>query len=45
VEAAWAVVDPMLDNVTPVHVYELNTWGPPEADQLIARYGGWLNPA
>jgi glucose-6-phosphate 1-dehydrogenase len=45
VEAAWAVVDPVLDNVTPVHVYEPNTWGPPEADQLIARYGGWHNPA
>jgi glucose-6-phosphate 1-dehydrogenase len=43
-EAAWAVVDPVLDNVTPVHVYEPNTWGPPEADQLIARYGGWRNP-
>jgi glucose-6-phosphate 1-dehydrogenase len=42
-EAAWVVVDPVLDNVTPVHVYEPNTWGPPEADRLIARYGGWHN--
>ena len=44
VEAAWCVVDPILGNMTPVHEYESNTWGPAEADQFIARDGGWRNP-
>jgi glucose-6-phosphate 1-dehydrogenase len=45
VEAAWRVVDPILGNATPVHEYEPNTWGPPEADRIIAGAGGWHNPA
>lgn len=44
VEAAWKVVDPILGNITPVHEYEPGTWGPPQADQLIERDGGWHNP-
>jgi glucose-6-phosphate 1-dehydrogenase len=44
IEAAWAVVDPILDSATPVHLYEPGTWGPPEADQLIVRDGGWHDP-
>jgi len=44
VEAAWGVVDPILGNATPVHEYEPNTWGPIEADQIVARDGGWHNP-
>lgn len=27
VEAAWRIVDPILDNVTPLHSYEPGTWG------------------
>ena len=34
VEAAWAVVQPVLDNLTPVHEYEPGTWGPPQAARL-----------
>jgi len=45
VEAAWAVVEPVLDNVTPLHFYEPGSWGPPEADRLAAEIGGWDNPA
>jgi glucose-6-phosphate 1-dehydrogenase len=45
VEAAWRVVDPVLGNKTPVHEYEPNTWGPAEADQIIAADGGWHNPS
>jgi glucose-6-phosphate 1-dehydrogenase len=45
VEAAWRAIDPILGNVTPLHEYEPNTWGPAEADRLIAREGGWHNPA
>jgi glucose-6-phosphate 1-dehydrogenase len=44
VDAAWAVVDPVLDNVTPVHPYKPGTWGPPAADKLVAGLGGWHNP-
>ena len=44
VEAAWRVVDPILGNVTPIHEYEPNTWGPLEAERIIAGNGGWHNP-
>ena len=44
VEAAWQIVDPILKNPTPVHEYEPNTWGPAEADRIIAGDGGWHNP-
>jgi glucose-6-phosphate 1-dehydrogenase len=44
VEAAWSVVDPILRNVTPIHEYEPNSWGPIQADQIIAGNGGWRNP-
>ena len=44
VEAAWAVVELVLDNVTPVHEYDPGTWGPIEADRLAADIGGWHNP-
>lgn len=44
VEAAWAVVDPVLDSATPVHTYPRGSWGPGEADRIIERHGGWHNP-
>jgi glucose-6-phosphate 1-dehydrogenase len=44
VEAAWAVVDPILKKHHPVHVYRRNTWGPAEANRLIAPNGHWHNP-
>jgi glucose-6-phosphate 1-dehydrogenase len=44
VEAAWRVVDPILENITPVHEYEPNTWGPFEAERFIISHGGWHNP-
>jgi glucose-6-phosphate 1-dehydrogenase len=42
VEAAWRVVQPILDIPMPLHEYEPHTWGPGEADRLIE--GGWHNP-
>jgi glucose-6-phosphate 1-dehydrogenase len=45
VEAAWKVVDSILNGATSLYEYEPNTWGPPEADQIIAGSGGWHNPA
>jgi glucose-6-phosphate 1-dehydrogenase len=44
VEAAWAIVDPILGNATPVHEYEPGTWGPPDAARLTADVGGWHVP-
>jgi glucose-6-phosphate 1-dehydrogenase len=45
VEAAWAVVDPVLKKHHPVHVYRKKTWGPAEATRLIAPNGHWHNPS
>ena len=44
VEEAWRVVDPILDNAVPVHEYAPNSWGPAEADALIAPDSGWHDP-
>jgi glucose-6-phosphate 1-dehydrogenase len=44
VEAAWAIVQPILGTATPVHEYEPGTWGPPEATRLTAEVGGWHCP-
>jgi glucose-6-phosphate 1-dehydrogenase len=39
VDRCWAVVQPVLDATLPVHFYPAGTWGPPEADELIAPRG------
>jgi glucose-6-phosphate 1-dehydrogenase len=44
VEAAWRVVQPILDDPTPVREYAAGTWGPAEADALTADVGGWHEP-
>ena len=45
VEAAWAVVDPILKTHPRVRPYQPGTWGPKAADALIAADGGWHNPS
>lgn len=45
VEAAWRVVDPILDQSTPPEVYSPGTWGPAAADRITADNGGWHNPS
>jgi glucose-6-phosphate 1-dehydrogenase len=45
VEAAWEIVEPILDSATPVHEYAPGTWGPDEAGRLTASCGGWHNPS
>ena len=35
VEAAWAIVDPILGETTPLLFYERGSWGPPEAADLL----------
>jgi glucose-6-phosphate 1-dehydrogenase len=44
VEAAWAVVDPVLKTHLRARPYKRLSWGPKEADVLIATDGGWYNP-
>jgi len=44
VEAAWAVVEPVLKNHRRVIPYKRGSWGPKEADALIETDGGWHNP-
>ena len=44
VEAAWAVVEPVLVNHHPVVGYERGTWGLRESDALTANDGGWHSP-
>ena len=44
VEAAWAIVQPILGTVVPVQDYEPGTWGPSAATALAADIGGWHHP-
>ena len=44
VEAAWAVVDPVLEHAGPVHEYAPGSWGPAAANTLTADDGGWHDP-
>jgi glucose-6-phosphate 1-dehydrogenase len=44
VEAAWRVVDGVLDDRTPVHAYEPGSWGPSEADRVLVHGEHWHAP-
>jgi glucose-6-phosphate 1-dehydrogenase len=44
IDAQWRVVQPVLDDTTPLYTYEPGSWGPPEAAQLIGADGPWLEP-
>jgi glucose-6-phosphate 1-dehydrogenase len=44
VEAQWRIVEPVLDNATPLYFYEPGSWGPPEADCLLDQGEEWHNP-
>jgi glucose-6-phosphate 1-dehydrogenase len=44
VEAAWRVVDPVLDDSLPVHDYPRGSWGPKEADGLLPDGDSWHDP-
>jgi glucose-6-phosphate 1-dehydrogenase len=44
VEEAWRILQPLLDSPPPVHPYAKGSWGPEEANQLVAAYGGWHGP-
>jgi glucose-6-phosphate 1-dehydrogenase len=44
VEAAWAIVDPVLRDGAEPLPYEPGSWGPATADRLVADVGGWNTP-
>jgi glucose-6-phosphate 1-dehydrogenase len=44
VEAAWAIVDPVIHGPSSMYEYEPGSWGPPEADELTKEVGGWNTP-
>jgi glucose-6-phosphate 1-dehydrogenase len=44
VEAAWTVVEPVLASHHRVLPYQPGSWGPSQADTLIAPDGRWNNP-
>jgi glucose-6-phosphate 1-dehydrogenase len=44
VEAAWAVVQPVLKTHDRVRLYKRGSWGPKDADAIIAGHGRWHNP-
>jgi glucose-6-phosphate 1-dehydrogenase len=44
IESAWAVVDPVLSTHHRAHPYKSGSWGPKQADALIAANGSWHNP-
>jgi glucose-6-phosphate 1-dehydrogenase len=44
VEAAWAVIEPVLNTHSRARPYKPGSWGPKQADALIAANGSWHNP-
>lgn len=50
VEETWRIYQSLLprsgtgEQPPPVHTYAPGTWGPSEADRLVAGYGGWHGP-
>jgi glucose-6-phosphate 1-dehydrogenase len=44
VEAAWRIVQPLLDAPGPVHTYPTGSWGPADAAAIADVAGGWHAP-
>ena len=42
VEETWRILRPLLEQPPPVHRYAPGTWGPTQADHLLAGVGSWL---
>jgi glucose-6-phosphate 1-dehydrogenase len=45
VEAAWVIVDNILGRRSELAFYAPESWGPTDAERMIAPFGGWWNPA
>jgi len=44
VEECWRIFEPAIEKPPPVHPYAPGSWGPAEADKLVAGFGGWHGP-
>jgi glucose-6-phosphate 1-dehydrogenase len=44
VEQAWRIIEPVLQDPSPLKFYESGSWGPREADALAQPDGGWHIP-
>ncbi len=44
VETAWRITDPIVKRPFPVREYEPGSWGPRQADAMLAELGGWHEP-
>jgi glucose-6-phosphate 1-dehydrogenase len=44
VEETWRILAPLVQAPSPVHPYAPGSWGPKEADQLLAGTGRWQDP-
>jgi glucose-6-phosphate 1-dehydrogenase len=44
VEESWRVLAPLLADPPPVHPYAKGSWGPAEADRIVAGIGRWHEP-
>jgi glucose-6-phosphate 1-dehydrogenase len=44
VEETWRIMAPLLEAPPAVHPYAPGSWGPKEADELLAGIGRWHNP-
>ena len=44
VEQTWRIMQPLLDHPPEVHPYAKGSWGPAEADRLLAGHGTWRGP-
>jgi glucose-6-phosphate 1-dehydrogenase len=45
VEAAWRIVDPILNRDEAPHEYDRGSWGPAEPERIAANLGGWIEPS
>jgi glucose-6-phosphate 1-dehydrogenase len=45
VEQMWRIVDPALSNGGPVYPYRVGSWGPKEADRVLADGAEWFAPS
>jgi glucose-6-phosphate 1-dehydrogenase len=43
--AAWRIVEPILGNATPIYEYDKGSWGPGDANRLLAPGSRWHDPA
>jgi glucose-6-phosphate 1-dehydrogenase len=44
VEETWRIFQPLLEKPPPVHPYAPGSWGPEQAEKMVAAYGGWHGP-